>query len=37
MTGTVGDLYLTLADDVMGAGLKQFATADHKLSGIAGA
>ncbi len=37
MTGTVGDLYLTLADDVMGAGLKQFPTADRKLSGIAGA
>jgi hypothetical protein len=37
MTGTVGDLYLTLADDVMGAGLKQFPTADRKLTGIAGA
>jgi hypothetical protein len=37
MTGTVGDLYLTLADDVMGAGIKQFPTADRKLSGIAGA
>jgi Protein of unknown function (DUF1552) len=37
MTGTVGDLYLTLADNVMGAGLNQFPTATRKLSGIAGA
>jgi hypothetical protein len=37
MTGTVGDLHFTLADDVMGDGLKQFPTADHKHGGIAGA
>ena len=37
MTGTVGDLYLTLADDVMGAGIEQFPTAGRKLRGIAGA
>jgi hypothetical protein len=37
MTGTVGDLYLTVADDVMGAGLNQFPTAGRKLSGVAGA
>ena len=29
MTGTVGDLYLTLADEVMGAGLEHFPTADR--------
>jgi len=37
LTGTVGDLYLTLADNVMGAGLNQFPTATRKLNGIAGA
>src|SRR5712692_36593 len=37
MTGTVGDLYLTIADDVMGAGLNQFPTASRKLGGVAGA
>ena len=37
MTGTVGDLYLTIADDLLGAGIKQFPTADRKLSGITGA
>ena len=37
MTGTVGDLYLTLADNVMGASLGQFPTASRKLTGIAGA
>jgi hypothetical protein len=37
MTATIGDLYLTLADDVMGAGIQQFPTADRKLSGMAGA
>jgi len=34
MTGTVGDLYLTLADDVMGAGIGKFPTASRKLTGI---
>ncbi len=31
VTGTVGDLYLTLADEVMGAGLGKFPTATRKL------
>ena len=35
MTGTMGDLYLTVANEVMGAGIERFATADRKLSGIA--
>jgi hypothetical protein len=34
MTGTMGDLYLTLADTVMGAGLDRFPTAGRKLSGV---
>jgi Protein of unknown function (DUF1552) len=34
MTGTFGDLYLTLADDIMGAGLSKFPTATKKLSGL---
>ncbi len=33
-TGTVGDLYLTLADDVLGAGLGKFPTATRKLSQV---
>jgi hypothetical protein len=37
MTGTIGDLYLTLADDAMGTGIQQFPNADRKLSGMAGA
>jgi hypothetical protein len=31
-TGTVADLYLTVADDVMGAGIGKFPTATRKLS-----
>jgi hypothetical protein len=31
-TGTVADLYLTVADDVMGAGIGKFPTASRKLS-----
>jgi hypothetical protein len=31
-TGTVGDLYLTLADDVLGAGIGKFPTATKKIS-----
>lgn len=31
LTGTMGDLYLTLANEVMGAGLERFPTGDHKL------
>ena len=31
-TGTAGDLYLTVADDIMGAGLGKFPTATKKLS-----
>ena len=34
VTGTVGDLYLTLADEVMGAGLGKFPTASKKLGGL---
>jgi hypothetical protein len=34
VTGTFGDLYLTLADDVMGAGLGRFPTSERKLDGI---
>jgi hypothetical protein len=34
VTGTVGDLYLTLANDVMQAGLEEFPTADGKLPGV---
>ena len=34
ITGTVGDLYLTLADEVMQAGLGKFPTATKKLSAL---
>ena len=34
MEGTFGDLYLTLADDVMNAGLGKFPTATKKLDGV---
>ena len=34
MAGTVGDLYLTLADDVMNAGLGKFPTASKKLTAL---
>jgi hypothetical protein len=34
MTGTVGDLYLTLADDLLDAGLGSFPTAGKKLTGL---
>jgi hypothetical protein len=34
VTGTVGDLYLTLADEVIGAPLGEFPTADKKLTDI---
>jgi hypothetical protein len=34
ITGTVGDLYLTLADEVIGAPLGKFPTADKKLTDI---
>jgi hypothetical protein len=33
-TGTTGDLYLTLANDVMGAGLERFPTAERRLTEI---
>ena len=36
MTGTVADLYLTVADDVLGAGIEAFPTASRKLSGLLG-
>jgi hypothetical protein len=32
--GTIGDLYLTIADDVMGAGLGRFPTASQKMGEI---
>jgi hypothetical protein len=31
-TGTIGDLYLTIADDVMGAGLGAFPTANRRMT-----
>ena len=31
MMGTVGDLYLTVADEIMGAGLGKFPTASQKM------
>jgi hypothetical protein len=34
VTGTVGDLYLTLADDVLQAGLGKFPTATRKLTAL---
>ncbi|MBI1790335.1 MAG: DUF1552 domain-containing protein [Acidobacteria bacterium] len=34
MTGTMGDLYLTLGNDVMGAGLDRFPTSSDKLRGV---
>jgi hypothetical protein len=34
MTGTMADLYMTLANDVMQAGLEKFPTGDRQLSGI---
>ena len=33
-TGTVADLYLTLANDVMGAGLDHFPTADRMFNDV---
>jgi hypothetical protein len=33
-TGTIGDLYLTVADDIMGAGLGKFPSAERKLTDI---
>ena len=33
-TGTVGDLYLTLADEVMQAGLVKFPTASKKITAL---
>ena len=32
--GTIGDLYLTVADDIMGAGLGKFPTASKKMTEI---
>src|SRR6266481_1165381 len=34
MTGSMGDLYQTLANRVMGAGIEQFPTGGHELSGV---
>jgi len=34
ITGTVGDVYLTIADDVLGAGIGKFPTASKKVSAI---
>ncbi|MDX1983817.1 MAG: DUF1552 domain-containing protein [Bryobacteraceae bacterium] len=34
ITGTVGDVYLTLADEVLGAGIGKFPTASKKLSAL---
>ena len=34
VTGTVGELYLTLADEAFGAGINRFPSASKKLSDI---
>ncbi len=34
MTGTIGDLYLTLASEVLRTGIQSFPTAGRKLTGI---
>ena len=34
VTGTIGDLYLTVADDVMNAGVGKFPTATRKITEI---
>jgi hypothetical protein len=34
VTGTVGDLYLTIADQVVGAGIGKFPTATRKLGAV---
>jgi len=34
ITGTVGDVYLTLADEVLGAGIGKFPTATRKLGAL---
>jgi len=34
ITGTVGDVYMTLADDVLGAGIGKFPTATKKISAL---
>ena len=34
VTGTIGDLYLALANDIMQTGLDAFPTADEKLTGV---
>jgi hypothetical protein len=34
MTGTVGDLYLTLADDILDAGLGSLPTASKRETGL---
>jgi hypothetical protein len=34
VTGTVGDVYLTLADDIVEAGIGKFPTASKKISGL---
>jgi hypothetical protein len=36
VTGTVGDLYLTLANDILDTGLESLPTADKKLKGLVG-
>ena len=34
ITGTVGDVYLTIADEVLGAGIGKFPTATKKLGAL---
>jgi len=34
VTGTVGDVYVTVADEVVGAGIGKFPTATKKLSAL---
>ncbi len=34
MTGTVGDVYMTLADEVLNAGIGEFPTATKRISDL---
>jgi hypothetical protein len=34
ITGTVGDVYLTVADEILGAGIGKFPTATKKLGAL---
>jgi hypothetical protein len=34
VTGTAGDIYLTVADEIVGAGIGKFPTATRKISSL---